>query len=663
MQSLRPDQKLNQVERWKAARNPLDVKEAILERYAREGPAAIASVDGEMERLKWVGLYPQRQGGDAFMLRIKIPGGRLTAPQARLIGEIADEHARGPEPHPLLGDGYLDLTTRQDIQLHWIRIGAIPEIWNRLEAVGITTVQACGDSARNVLCCPVAGIDADEVIDAYPVAVAISNFFTGNREYANLPRKFKMSVTGCREDCAQAEINDIGMVPARLEDGTLGFNLLVGGGLSDGPRLASDVDVFVRPEEAVEITRAVAQLFGELGNRENRWANRLRYLVQEMGPETFRAELAARARVPLTPAGEHLTKRYRGDHIGVHAQHGEDRFYVGVNVTVGRMTGTNLSEAARLAETYGDGEIRLTTDQNFLFTGVPGDRVDALLAEPLLETHSPNPKPFERGVVACTGNEFCRLAIVETKARALQWAQELDRRVEIDGADIIRLHFSGCSASCAQPQIADVGFRGETAKTAGAIVEAVDIGLGGSLGRDAAFIDWVDGARPVTEVAGRPRPPLRPLRRGAARGRAIPRVGAPRAERRAADDDARQQQRQPLWRREPMSAAFAIRDAMNDIEEAPGKVWFWELERAVIDAGRCIECGACIAACPSDSLGIGADDMPTLVKMCTGCSLCWDFCPRGGLRYEATPQLAVEADWSQESGVRSNKTARRQDGK
>ena len=177
----------------------------------------------------------------------------------------------------------------------------MPEIWRRLEAVGITTVQACGDSARNVLCCPVSGIDGEEVIDAYPIAVAISDFFTGNREYANLPRKFKMSVTGCREDCAQAEINDVALVPARLDDGTVGFNLLVGGGLSDGPRLASDVDVFVHPDDAVEISRAVAQLFDELGNRDNRWTCRLRYLVQELGPETFRAELAARARVAAHP--------------------------------------------------------------------------------------------------------------------------------------------------------------------------------------------------------------------------------------------------------------------------------------------------------------------------------------------------------------------------
>ncbi len=500
MQTLRHHDKLNQVERWKEARHPLDVKQAVLEVYAREGPAAIAKVEGEVERLKWVGLYPQRQGGDAYMLRIKIPGGRLTAPQARLIGELAAEHARGPAPHPLWGDGYLDLTTRQDIQFHWIKLGAVPEIWTRLEAVGITTVQACGDSARNVLCCPVSGLDVDEVLDAYPVAAAISDFFTGNRDYANLPRKFKMSATGCREDCAQAEINDVAFVPARADDNSIGFNLLVGGGLSDGPRLASDVDVFVRPEDAVEVARAVAQLYGELGNRDNRWTNRLRYLVQELGPERFRAELAARAQIPLEPAGEHLTRHYRGDHVGVHREHRPGFSYVGLSVTVGRMSGLDLIEAARLAETCGDGEIRLATDQNLILTGVPDDNLDALLAEPLLQTHSPFPKPFQRGVVACTGNEFCRLAIVETKARALEWARELDERVDLGGADIVRLHFSGCSASCAQPQIADVGFRGETAKTADAIVEAVDIGLGGSLGRDAAFGDWVDGARPVEQV-------------------------------------------------------------------------------------------------------------------------------------------------------------------
>jgi ferredoxin-nitrite reductase len=500
MRFLREHQTLNQIERWKLERHPLDVRQAVLERYAREGPDAIAAVPGEAERLKWVGLYPQRQGGDAFMLRIKIPGGRLTAAQARAIGRLAGEFARGPAPNPVFGQGFLDLTTRQDVQLHWIRIADVPEIWRRLEAVAITTVQACGDSARNVLCCPVAGLDAGEVLDAYPVARAISAFFTGNREYANLPRKFKMSVTGCREDCAKAEINDVGLWPARLADGTVGFNVLVGGGLSDGPRMASDIDVFVRPEEAVELTRAIAQLFGELGDRENRWTCRMRYLVQELGPERFRQELERRCAFPLTPAGEALTRRYSGDHVGVHAQKQPGLHYVGLSVTVGRMAGKDLVEAARLAEAYGSGEVRLATDQNLILTGVPAARLEDLLAEPLLAAHSPSPGPFQRGVVACTGSEFCRFAIVETKARAASWARWLDEHVDLGGGELIRLHVSGCSASCAQPQIADIGCRGEVAHRDEQVVEAVDVGLGGSLGTDAAFIDFVEGAKPTDEA-------------------------------------------------------------------------------------------------------------------------------------------------------------------
>jgi len=494
------EQKLNKVEQIKLERHPLEVRQAILDTYSKEGIESLHAVPGEVERLKWVGIYPQKQGGDAFMMRVKVPGGVLTPEQARVIGRIASDFANGPIPNPHFGNNFLDMTTRQDVQMHWLRMGDIPEIWRRLEEAGITTVQACGDSARNVLCCPVSGLGHEEVIDAYPVAQAISNYFTGNREYANLPRKFKMSVTGCLEDCAQAEINDIGMLPARLEDGTLGFNLRVGGGLSDGPRMASDIDVFVRPEEAVEITRGIAQVFGELGDRENRWTARMRYLVQELGPEGFREELEKRVDFELTPAGEDLTKRYRGDHVGVHPQKEDGLYYVGLNVPVGRMSGEDFEEAGRLAQEYGS-EVRLATDQNLIVTGVAEDRLDNLLAKPLLERYSPNPGAFERGVVACTGSEFCRFGIVETKIRAVEWAREMDERVgDGIGQEAVRMHFSGCSASCAQPQIGDIGFRGETAKTKDDIVEGVDIGLGGSLGRDAAFIDWVEGAKPADDV-------------------------------------------------------------------------------------------------------------------------------------------------------------------
>ncbi|MGI9050211.1 MAG: nitrite/sulfite reductase [Rubrobacteraceae bacterium] len=498
MRTLREGQRLNRVEKIKQERHPLEIRQAIIDTYSKD-LGTMGEVPGETERLKWVGVYPQKQGGDAFMMRIKVPGGVLTAEQTKVIGRIAVDFANGPYPNPHFGNNFLDITTRQDIQLHWIHMKDIPEIWDRLETAGMTTVQACGDSARNVLCCPVSGLDADEVTDAYPLAQEISDYFTGNREYANLPRKFKISVTGCLEDCAQAEINDIGMLPARLEDGTVGFNVRVGGGLSDGPRMASDIDVFVTPEQAVELTRGIAQVFGELGNRENRWLARMRYLVQELGPERFREELEKRIDFELSPAGESLTRHYRGDHVGVHEQKQEGLYYIGLNVPVGRMSGEQFEEAGRLAEEYGE-DLRLATDQNLIITGVPEEKLDDLLAEPLLERFSPEPGAFERGVVACTGSEFCRFGIVETKVRAVEWAQEMDRRVGDIGQDAIRMHFSGCSASCAQPQIGDVGFRGETAKRAEGIVEGVDIGLGGSLGKDAAFIDWVEGAKPVDGV-------------------------------------------------------------------------------------------------------------------------------------------------------------------
>jgi ferredoxin-nitrite reductase len=499
---------LNTVEQLKLARHPFEVAQAVIDTYSKQGPDSIGKVPGEQERLKWVGMYPQRQGGDAFMLRIKVPGGVMTSAQVREIGVAADAFAEGPDDSPVFGNRYADLTTRQDVQLHWIRIADVPRIWQRFWEVGLTTVQACGDSARNVCSCPVSGIDAKEVVDAFPVARAISAYFTGNREYANLPRKWKIAVTGCTEDCARVEINDVGLWPAEQDDGTLGFNVLVGGGLSDGERMASDIDVFIRPDQAVELCRGVAQVFGELGNRENRGLSRMRYLVQELGPEGFRGALGERTSFGLEPAGRELTASYRGDHVGVHPQKQAGLNYVGCSVPVGRMHGLELVELSRLAETYGDGTVRIGTDQNFIVSGVPEDRLDDLLAEPLVQTYSPFPGPFERGVVACTGSEFCRFAVVETKERAVKWARALDAELSVNGADggghadagVIRMHFSGCSASCAQPQIADIGFRGDIVHVDEHIEEAVDIGLGGSLGPDAAFIDWVAGAVPVEQV-------------------------------------------------------------------------------------------------------------------------------------------------------------------
>ena len=517
---------MNSVERYKQEKHPLDVIEDVKE-YAEEGLSFDEIEEraggGEWERLKWAGMYAHGQHDDYFMMRTKVPGGYLTPDQAEVIGEVASEYATAPPEHggeeqnPIWGDAYLDITTRQDIQKHWIEVEDVPEIWEKYDEVDLTTIQGCGDSARNVLGCPAAGLDDHECFNAQPVIEAVSDFFTENREYANLPRKFKMTITGCRHDCAQSQINDIGMVPARktVEGGQdiYGFHARVGGGLSDGPRMASNLDVFVRPEDAVEFTRAVAQTFKELGDRHNRGVCRMRYLVQQMGPEKFEEAVRDRCSVDLDTRGVDLTEGYRGDHVGVHPQKQDGLFFVGFNVIAGRMGGDEFAEAADAARRYGtdDASIRLATDQNFLITHVPEENLDALLNEPFARKYKYDPGPFSRGAVGCTGSEFCNYGIIETKNRVRRWAKALDKRIDTpDDLEVVRMHMSGCSASCAQPQIADIGFRGETVKVddpetttneeGDNIVEGMDFGLGGSLGSDNEFLDWVETAVPAGSV-------------------------------------------------------------------------------------------------------------------------------------------------------------------
>lgn len=516
---------MNTVERWKQEKHPLDVIEDVKE-YAEDGLSfdeiEARAGDGEWERLKWAGMYSHGRQRGYFMVRTKVPGGFLTPEQAEVVGEVANEYATAPEEYggkqqnDLWGDAFVDITTRQDFQMHWIEVEDVPDIWERYDEVGLTTIQGCGDSARNVLGCPAAGLDHHEVFDAQPVIDAVSDFFTENREYANLPRKFKMTISGCRHDCAQSQINDVGLTPARTEIGGkpyYGFHARVGGGLSDGARMASNLDVFIRPEDAVEFCRAVAQVFKELGDRNNRGVCRMRYLVEQMGPENFEEAVRERCSVDLRSRGTDLTEGYTGDHVGVHEQRDDDLRYVGFNVVSGRMGGDEFADAARAAKKYGteDTTVRLATDQNFLITHIPAENVDDLLAEPFADDYQPNPGPFSRGAVGCTGSEFCNYGIIETKKRVKRWARELDERIDTpEDLDVVRMHMSGCSASCAQPQIADIGFRGETVQVEGDsestneegdnIVEGMDFGLGGSLGADNEFIDWVETAVPADAV-------------------------------------------------------------------------------------------------------------------------------------------------------------------
>ncbi|WP_435349710.1 nitrite/sulfite reductase [Haloarchaeobius sp. HRN-SO-5] len=507
------------VEDWKSEVYGTDIREHI-ERFAESGWASIPEDerDAWFERFKWYGLYHQRAGQESyFMMRIGPPGGVLEPGQLRTVGEIAREYATGPVENPEFGNGWVDVTTRQAIQLHWINVEDVPAIFDELEDAGLTTMQACGDSWRNVVGCPVAGKDRHEHVDALSTIRELDDAFTGNAEHSNLPRKWKVSVTGCREGCGQGDINDLALEPATKTidgDDVEGFNVRVGGGLArNEPRFARDVDVFVTPEQAADVAGGISALFREYGDRENRYNARIKFLVDEWGPEKLRATLQEEfVDFELCTAGQDLRSEYsynagyetggKHDHVGVHEQNDGD-YYVGLNVLVGRIGADDVLELADVADEYGSGEVRLTQRQNVVVTDVPGENLDDLLAEPVLEHYSPDPHPFMRGSVACTGTEFCSLSIVETKNRQVRYARWLKEHVDLpDGVEDFHVHLSGCTASCAQPQIADVSLRGMKTRKDGEPVEALDVGLGGGLGEEPQFASWVAERVPADEVPG-----------------------------------------------------------------------------------------------------------------------------------------------------------------
>ncbi|WP_312912527.1 nitrite/sulfite reductase [Natronosalvus caseinilyticus] len=506
------------VENWKDELYGTDIREAI-EEFAASGWESIPEDehDAWFERFKWYGLYHQRAGQESyFMLRVGPPSGVLEPGQFRVLAELAKEYSNGPAANPEFGNGWLDVTTRQAVQLHWINLEDVPAIFDRLEDVGLSAVQACGDSWRNIVGCPVAGKDEHEHVDAGALADDLHDTFKRNEAHSNLPRKWKVSVTGCDEGCGQGDINDLAFEPAEKEiDGerVTGYNVRVGGGLArNEPRFARGIDVFVTPEQAVDVAGGISGLFRDYGNRENRYAARMKFLVDEWGPEKVRDVLQEEyVDFDLETAGEDLRSSYsynageatgKHDHVGVHAQP-DGNSYVGLNVLVGRIGADDALELADIADEYGSGEVRLTQRQNVVFTDVPDENLDDLLAEPLLETYSPDPHPFQRGSIACTGTEFCSLSIVETKNRQVRFSRWLVENVELpEGVDDFHIHLSGCTASCAQPQIADVSLRGMKTRKDGEPVEALDIGLGGGLGENPQFASWVGERVPVDEVPG-----------------------------------------------------------------------------------------------------------------------------------------------------------------
>jgi len=450
-------------------------------------------------KLRLMGIYDDRQEG-RFMLRTRIPGGRIWADQLETVAGVIRDFGLGREGDSA-PDRFGEITTRQDIQVHWVRFEALPEVWRRYDAVGLTSAQACGDTLRNPTACPVDGDDPRTVV---PVAPLLEEFRTfaleEERLSAFLPRKFKVVVTGCPTDCAAVRLHCLAFTPARADDGTLGFNVHAGGGLSDSPRLADALNLFVEPSQVTDIVRATLQVFVDLGDFEHKAVNRFRVLVHELGAD--RVERETRTRLPYDPrpAGESLWTGAFEDHLGVHAD-ASGTHYVGLCVPLGRLTDDEWLEVARLARAYGDGGVRLSQRQNLVLTGVT--RVDLLLTEPFLQTYKPEPDPFERAVIACTSAPFCKYAIDDMKASGRRLIAHLRETVPAEGRERLnglRIHMSGCKASCAQVQAAHIGLRATMTKDEDSFEQALDVALGGDLGAGQRLGHWVRLEEPVEEA-------------------------------------------------------------------------------------------------------------------------------------------------------------------
>jgi ferredoxin-nitrite reductase len=462
---------MNKIEAYKQEKNGLDVLQDI-PRYAVEGWEAITA--GDKERLKWVGVFFRRQTPGHFMMRVRIPNGILTARQLRALAEISGQ----------FGKGFADITTRQQMQLRWFTIEDVEPIWERLRGVGLVTLQTGMDNIRNVVGCPVAGLTPNELFDASPVVKEFNQIFIGNREYTNLPRKFNVTITACKEACTHAEAQDIALTPAikRINGEEInGFNVAVGGKMgSGGFRIASPLDLFVTPERAAALCSDIVLVFRDCGLRELRTKARLAFLIENWGVEKFRRELERRVNGPLASAGIDQRAPKHTDHIGVFRQNQPGLNTVGLTVPVGRITTEQMLQVAGLAENYGNGQLRLTVGQNLIIPNVPDKLLGKLTAEPLLQELRYDPSEIMRGLVSCTGMDYCHFALIETKGWALKTARVLEEK--LGKTQSLRVHWSGCPAGCGNHAVADIGLLGKNIKLKGEVVEAVDVFAGGAAG-------------------------------------------------------------------------------------------------------------------------------------------------------------------------------------
>ncbi|WP_108934553.1 sulfite reductase SirA [Streptomyces ardesiacus] len=492
---------LNGNEQTKKDDDGLNVRTRIETIYSKRG---FDSIDpGDLRgRMRWWGLYTQRrQGIDGgktavlepeelddryFMLRVRIDGGALTTAQLRVVGEISQEFARGTA----------DITDRQNVQYHWIRIEDVPEIWNRLEGVGLSTVTACGDTPRVMIGSPVAGIAEDEIIDGTPALEEMKRRVLNNPAYSNLPRKFKTAISGSPVQDVVHEINDVAFVGVEHPEHGPGFDLWVGGGLSTNPKLGVRLNAWVPIEDVPDVYEGVISIFRDYGYRRLRNRARLKFLVADWGAEKFRQVLEdeyLKRKLTDGPAPAEPTSRWR-DHIGVHRQK-DGRYYVGFAPRVGRVDGTILTKVADLAEAHGSGRVRTTVEQKMIVLDVEEAQVDSLVESLEALDLTARPSTFRRGTMACTGIEFCKLAIVETKARGASLIDELERRLP-DFDEPLTINLNGCPNACARIQTADIGLKGQLVLDEhGEQVEGYQVHLGGALGLEPGFGRKVRGLK------------------------------------------------------------------------------------------------------------------------------------------------------------------------
>jgi nitrite reductase (NADH) large subunit len=474
-------QEVNKVEVVKREKDGLDSLPDVYRLAATDNWAEMTEDD--KHRFKWHGLFFRKPTPGNFMLRLRLQGGRTSARQLRVIADLSDE----------FGKGFCDLTTRQQIQLRWFTLGDVPEIWRRLAEVGLHSQQTGMDNLRGFCGCPVAGLTPHELLDASPVIRELDEIILDNKEFTNLPRKFNVTVTGCMENCCHPETQDIGLVPAYRElDGQQvnGFNVLAGGKQgSGGYRPASPLDVFVRPEDAARLCAEIARIFNDHGSRATRVRSRLAFLIDDRGVAWFRGELERRLGQPLLKAGTDMRKKHHVDHLGINPQkrpgprhEGPALYSVGLLVPVGRITTAQLRGVADLAERYGDGDVRVTTGQNLVIANVPENRIGALSDEPLFQELPYDPSPILRGLVACTGIDYCGMALIETKGYAIAVARELEKRTAGRKLQPLTMHWSGCPAGCGMHQVATIGLQGCRSRVNGEVVDAAHVYVNGKTG-------------------------------------------------------------------------------------------------------------------------------------------------------------------------------------